>query len=193
MENKFNLKTNFLYQLPLNRDYMIGGGTDVKKEEWHSRFEDEEIIFGNFLTSCDFKELIEILVVSYAKKHPNFLRIVFELFETLERSDKLCTKYIKPYRTDLIKAVDEIFTGELVDDVLMEYEVYEKSIYFEFTENIPADIVEEALEGLTYEKYTEDTQIIYNVEKSPIATLTLNDNSFKIELNQDYVVQYHKM
>lgn len=172
---------------------MIGGGTDVEEQKWRAKFENEELAFGNFLTSCKFKELIEILVLIYSKKHPNFLRIVFELFENHERLNQLQTMYIDHYRADLIKVVDEILTGELVDDLLMEYEVYEKSIYFEFSEEVPVDVVEGALEGLTYEKYAEDTQIIYDVEKSPIATLTLNPKSFKIELNQDYVVQYHKM
>jgi hypothetical protein len=150
-------------------------------------------MFGEFIRNCSFEELIQSIIKIYKKKHPNFSRIIFKLFEKHINKNEFKIVYLNPKRTEVIKATVEYLFGDLIDDVLIKYEVYEKSIHFEFTKEIPVDLVDGVLEGLVYEKIIKDTHVLYTVQESPIAVLTLKSESFKIELNQDYVIQYHKM
>ena len=134
---------------------MIGGGTDTEYEKWRFKFEDEEIAFGDYLKTATFEDLAFLLIFIYKEKHPAITRLMFRLFEEYHHPSQGSTVYDKPYRNDIIMASTINKNGDLLDDLLMEYEEYEKSIYFEFTEDVSNDIVEDALGDLVYAKTTD--------------------------------------
>jgi len=194
MTNKFNLDMRFLYQEPLIRDYIVGGGPDHERIEWENKYEKGEDAFSAFIKKCSLEDLIYVYLYAFKEKFPNILRLAFSVCNSTEFSEDNTTKYIEFDRSDITAFDTESNVGSIKDQFNpIKRDVYETMVKLCFNKTVPISAIEEALLGLSYTKEISNTNTIYSVENAPIKKVVVTIKSFTIYINEEKVVLYYKM
>lgn len=193
-DNKFNLNLAFLYQEPLDRDYIIGGGPDLERIEWEQKYELEEDIFLSYVKDCSLDDLIYLIVHIFKVKYPNIIRLAYKISKESNRIAEDKVKYFDFYRDDIIYFNTDLFLEPILDEFLREFrDVYETSVSLKFKKPFSILSIEEALEGTVYSKLISDELVQYDVKNSPIKSIDVKADSFTIHINREKVILYYKL
>lgn len=195
MTNKFNLDLRFLYQKPLERGYMIGGGPDLERIKWEQKYEEGKDSFRAFVKQCAIDDLVYVFVLAFKETFPNVLRLGYSICNSTNKETKEdLTEYVDFNRKDIVSMSTDLFLGPIEDELMpMEREVYETKLNMKFSSSFSIDAIESALEGLSFSKEIIEGKTLYTIQNSPIKTLEVTANEFSIHVNEDKVILYYKL
>lgn len=177
-----------------------------KNDIYWDAFEGDGYDFKNYIKSCTFNELIYIMLYIYIDKYPRgeFSRGISldsndeDLCDYVHKNGRQVTetvyKYFNFFRKDVLNMkvqchIENYTNDEVIDRVWQDF-FYLQNLFIQFTNPIPLDIVESVLKVKEYTKAINNNIIIYTVKDSPIATIEINENSIKLIVNEDKVINY---
>ncbi|GAA3773728.1 hypothetical protein [Flavobacterium ginsengiterrae] len=195
-------KLDFLYfNLELTEENYIN-----RKKLYYDQVNWDERHFEDYAESCSFEELIFLMIYIHREKYP---RCKFELSISHDSKEEILSNFTNEkgrvvtenkftnynfLRKEVIGMNAQYHHERYSDDEIMEKywdgEFYMQNIFLEFNQEIPFEIIENALEGKEYTKTEKDDLLIYKVNDSPIASLEITKNSIKLNVNQDKVIRY---
>jgi hypothetical protein len=194
MTNKFNLDLRFLYQKPLERDYMIGGGPDLERIKWEQKYEEGKDSFRAFVKQCAIDDLVYVFILAFKDNYPNISRLALSICNNSIKRIENYREYDEFDRKDIVSMSTNLFLGPIEDELMpMERDVYETKLNMKFSSSFSIDAIESALEGLSFSKEIIEGKTLYTIQNSPIKTLEVTANEFSIHVNEDKVILYYKL
>lgn len=192
MKNKFNIDLVFLYQLPLVRDYSIGGGRDTELQDWMFKYDKERATFEKFEKQANINDLLYIYIYSFREQAPDITRIAFTLNGRYEDVNETITKYLTS-RSDIISFETKTILGDNIDEFFPEgRDRFDKELTIFLGEPYAIRAIDEALQGISYDKEIDGEKTIYKVQDGVIDTLVATPDKIVITINDDKLVDYYR-
>ncbi|WP_299679137.1 hypothetical protein [uncultured Dokdonia sp.] len=192
MKNKFDLNLEFLYQLPLVRDYSIGGGFDKELDDWMSKYDKERADFQKFEKRATINDLLYTYIYSFREKTPDLTSLAFTIEETYEKISETKTKYMTS-RSDITSFEVKTVLGDNRDEFFPEgRDRFDKELTIFLRQSYTINAIDEALQEIMYEKEMEGDTITYKVQDGVIDTLVVTPDKIIITISDDKLVDYYR-
>jgi hypothetical protein len=178
----------------------------TSRQLYYDKFDLDENHFDDYIRGCSLEELVYLMIYIYKDKYP---RSVFHFAISLNSKQENLLSYIsenkrtisenkfshdKFLREDVIAMSTQHHDEEYSDEESIEKywrgESYMQNLFLEFNQEVPIHIIDKALEGKEYTKTEKDNILLYELKESPIASLEVNKNSIKLNINEDKVIFY---
>jgi len=178
----------------------------TSRQLYYDKFDLDENHFDDYIRGCSLEELVYLMIYIYKDKYP---RSVFHFAISLDSKQENLLSHIsenkrtirenkfshdKFLREDVIAMSTQHHDEEYSDEESIEKywrgESYMQNLFLEFNQEVPIHIIDKALEGKEYTKTEKDNILLYEVKDSPIASLEVNKNSIKLNINEDKVIFY---
>lgn len=192
MKNKFNIDLVFLYQLPLVRDHGLAD-SDPEFDKWTAKYSDEYSAFLKFAEHASLEELLYIYIYAFREKTPDIVTLAYTLADTSEEIEETIVKYIVS-RSDIVGFQRRITLGNNIDELFPEgRDRFDKELTVFLGQSYNINAIDEALQGLDYEKLIQYEETVYTVQDGVIDTLIATPNKIVITINDDKLVDYHRI
>ena len=178
----------------------------TSRQLYYDKFDLDENHFDDYIRGCSLEELVYLMIYIYKDKYP---RSVFHFAISLDSKQENLLSHIsenkrtirenkfshdKFLREDVIAMSTQHHDEEYSDEESIEKywrgESYMQNLFLEFNQEVPIHIIDKALEGKEYTKTEKDNILLYEVKDSPIASLEVNKNSIKLNINEEKVILY---
>ena len=178
----------------------------TSRQLYYDKFDLDENHFDDYIRGCSLEELVYLMIYIYKDKYP---RSVFHFAISLDSKQENLLSYIsenkrtisenkfshdKFLREDVIAMSTQHHDEEYSDEESIEKywrgESYMQNLFLEFNQEVPIHIIDKALEGKEYTKTEKDNILLYELKESPIASLEVNKNSIKLNINEEKVIFY---
>ncbi|WP_428743393.1 hypothetical protein [Tenacibaculum sp.] len=183
MKLDFNL--DFLYY----QGELILDGRDEKKEELRP----DSIKFKKYVKETSIENLVELLILSYAKRYANDIywstRFIGDLDNNISYPEELNEDI------DFYLEEKEISKEGITKVVFKKYDDIDKNcyytewMYFEFTDqhniNNLLEPIKKGLQNVTYSQRQESSDVIIEPKDSAILKITVSSSSLRVDLNPD--------
>ena len=189
--NKFKLDLAFLYQPPLVRDYdMVDNDTEL--QDWMFRYDKERAAFQEFEEQASVNDLLYIYIYAFKEQTPSLVRLAVTITDSYERLTN-GTRKDKTRRSDIIGFESILLLGNNIDEISPEgRDRFDKRLSIFLGESYNIAVIDEALQGLEYEKTMDGNKTIYSVQDGVIETLVATPTQIVITISDDKLVDYYR-
>ena len=178
--NITDINLGFLWIKNPNR---ILDAPDPFDEKWR----DDYLKLYNFIEFEPLEKVIDLIILMYKDKYPK--EVVYTSMSTMKT-------YKHIYKKEGYKITDgkhlvrnDIYKFKYKRKLDKDEFEYLVEMVLEFKDIISlAKIIEKRLKGKEYTKQENGDNIIYTINKSPLASVEITSKSFKMIINEDYYV-----
>ncbi len=191
MKNKLNIDLVFLYQLPLVRNYGFTDN-DPEYDDWVSKYREEYYTFLDFIEQAKMSDIIYLYMYAFRENTPDVGTLVYALADTSEEISETKMKFVVS-RPDIIGFQRKIVLGDNIDELLPEgRDRFDKELTIFLGESYTMSVIDDALQGIVYEKETDGDMTTYKVQDGVIDTLVATPNKIVITISDDRLVDYYR-
>ncbi|MFD1605499.1 hypothetical protein ACFSJW_02775 [Flavobacterium artemisiae] len=195
-------KLDFLYFNPerTNENFINRMQLHYDKFEWDDRH------FDDYMETCSYEELIYLMIYIHRDNYPReafypniSLCSNYQILKNyVNENGRTITETLSEYNFFMRKEVrnmitqyhSEEYSDEEVLETLWTGESYMQSMFIEFYNDVPIEIIEKALEGKEYKKIKYNDVIFYEMKDSALTNVEVTKNSIKININEDKATPY---
>lgn len=189
---KETLDLKFLYPEPLIRDHSFLG-EDSELANWQNKYYKEEQVASDFIEVCSTNDFIYLIVSIFKENFPYYMRFCTCFAAKIYSKGKIYSSESTSefYRMDLVHhKISYHVEMETLADGFEEEKSFEKELLLEFNYTISTIPIEQALEGLKYEKSVNEGIVNFEVENAPIQSVCVEGNSLTLITNPAMWVKY---